>query len=201
MRWEAQRDRSAAAKPTRLERSLLQWSADCYFALRQSGFDPGEAGRILIEVLRDRLENSKPNPDPIRKEPDMRVSETYGGNTLTAEDMPNDGMRVTIRRVIMKTFEDNGRERDKLVLHFEETTKSLVLNKTNADIITEMYGDETDDWEGQAIDLYRTKVEFNGKRVPAIRVRERKARPQPQSQPTKRVVTQQDADEMDDTPF
>lgn len=171
---------------------LLNDLADHFEALRRAGIDPATRGQILIDAIKN------PNLNRNRKVPDMRVSETYGGNTLKAEDLPQSGMRVTIRNVTMKTFQDGDRERDKLILHFEETEKSLVVNVTNANMLVEMFGDETDDWLAQQIDLIVARVEFNGKRVPAIRVKERpKQRQRPPAQPTKRVMTQQEADELD----
>ena len=39
-------------------------------------------------------------------------------------------------------------------------------------MIAELYGDDSVDWRGKEIELYPTKVEFSGKLVDAIRVRE-----------------------------
>jgi len=46
-----------------------------------------------------------------------------------------------------------------------------VLNKTNANMIAEIAKDEeTDNWAGVRITIYSTKVDFQGRRVDAIRV-------------------------------
>ncbi len=64
------------------------------------------------------------------------------------------------------------------VLHFGGTEQMLVLNKTNYNrIVMALYpvlGDKaknSDNWTGQAIDLYEEMVEFQGALKPAIRVR------------------------------
>ena len=57
------------------------------------------------------------------------------------------------------------------MLYFQGKEKGLVLNKTNANNIAYVYGDETDDWRGQEITLFEAMVDFQGKTVPAIRVR------------------------------
>ena len=47
----------------------------------------------------------------------------------------------------------------------------MVLNKTNGSIISEMYGPETNDWQGKMITIYSARVEFQGKLVDGIRVK------------------------------
>jgi len=54
----------------------------------------------------------------------------------------------------------------------------LVLNKTNATAIAEDYGDDTEAWVGRGVELFVQKVAFQGKLMPAIRVRTQ-ATPQP----------------------
>ena len=47
-----------------------------------------------------------------------------------------------------------GREReDKPVLYFAEYTKGVILNKTNADAVAAVFGDEEDDWPGHKLQL------------------------------------------------
>ena len=55
--------------------------------------------------------------------------------------------------------------------YFEGKSKALVLNKTNANTITDRLGPETDGWVGRGLTLYPTEVDFQGRRVAAIRVR------------------------------
>ena len=52
-----------------------------------------------------------------------------------------------------------------------ETDKGLVLNKTNAAAIAKTHGDDSDEWIGQAIELYPAVTQFNGNTVDCIRVR------------------------------
>ncbi len=66
----------------------------------------------------------------------------------------------------------------KPVLYFDGGQKGLVLNKTNATAIAEDYGDDTEAWTDREIVLFIQKVTFQGKLMPAIRVRVQ-ATPQP----------------------
>lgn len=60
---------------------------------------------------------------------------------------------------------------DKPVLYFQGKERGLALNKTNASIITEAYGDETGDWLGYEIELYPAMVQYQKTMVEAIRVK------------------------------
>ena len=57
------------------------------------------------------------------------------------------------------------------VLFFQGKERGLVLNKTNANNIVIAYGDEMDDWAGKKLILYEAMVDFQGRSVPAVRVR------------------------------
>ena len=71
-------------------------------------------------------------------------------------------------------FEDVGAGQNKdrkLVVHFTEPDlKPLVLNLINSDTISELAAtDDYEQWPGCRIQLFATKTEFQGKRVPCIR--------------------------------
>ena len=60
----------------------------------------------------------------------------------------------------------------KVTLYFEKASKSLVLNRTNMDLIGKLYGYELSGWVGKRITLYRDKCDaFGKKNVPCVRVR------------------------------
>lgn len=97
-----------------------------------------------------------------------KLNEVFTGGFLKAEDLNGKTVKVTIESVEVKDFDDG----KKILLHFKGKDKALVANKTNCAIIQEVLGsDDTDDWEGRQITLMTKKVEFQGKLVPAIRVK------------------------------
>ncbi len=97
----------------------------------------------------------------------MRISEAFPSNFLKVDDLQNRRVRLTIESV---AIEEVGGD-SKPVVHFRGKDRGLVLNKTNAAMIEEITGkDEMDDWAGTEIVLYPARVDFQGKRVPAIRV-------------------------------
>lgn len=100
----------------------------------------------------------------------MKIGTAFPSDYLRAGDLNGKAVRVTIESVTVEKIGDD----QKPVLHFVGKDKTLVLNKTNANRIVEATGsDETDDWEGWSIVLYPCKVDYQGKRVDAIRVDDR----------------------------
>jgi hypothetical protein len=99
----------------------------------------------------------------------MKAGSMFPGSYLKAEDLGWKRVPVVIERVDIEKIGDD----PKPVIHFVGKDRALVLNKTNASTITDVLGtDETDEWEGKRIVLYATKTEYQGKRVPCIRVAE-----------------------------
>lgn len=98
------------------------------------------------------------------------ISEVYQSNSdfLKADDIGANFWTVTINKVDMKEFDDGSR---KLYVMFTDLDKGLVLNKTNADTIGGLYGTNTDAWVGKPIMLFTMPVDYQGKKVNAIRVR------------------------------
>jgi hypothetical protein len=109
-------------------------------------------------------------------EPDTnmaKISEEFASNYLKAEDLRGRDVTLTISGAeILEFKDDDGFQKKKVVLSFFRTDKRFVCNATNRTVIAEMLGDETDEWTGQKITLYPTKVSFGNKRVDAVRVRE-----------------------------
>lgn len=98
------------------------------------------------------------------------IGEIYQSNSdfLKADDIGNNFWTATISAVDMKQFDDGSR---KLFIMFHELDKGLVLNKTNADMIGDLYGKDTDGWLGKQVMLFTAPVDYQGKKVNAIRVR------------------------------
>lgn len=79
---------------------------------------------------------------------------------------------MTISKVQFETVVTHGGEvTQKPVIYFKESTKGLILNKTNAKAIAKLYGGETDDWTGKTITLYSEKVKAFGEVHNAARLR------------------------------
>lgn len=98
----------------------------------------------------------------------MDIRTAFPGKYLEAADVPHDTV-LTIRGLVI---EEVGQEKKpRPIVLFNEASKGLCLNKTNANTIASLYGVETDHWVGRQITLYATEVEFQGSMRPCLRVR------------------------------
>lgn len=130
----------------------------------------------------------------------MRISGAYPSNYLKATDLQGRNVTVSIERVVM---EDIARGEQKPVLYFAGKEKGIVLNKTNANTIADAYGDETDQWAGKSLVLFEALVDYQGRSVPAIRMRSPQPKDEPrQTPPPPDPARQGPADDLDsDVPF
>jgi arabinogalactan endo-1,4-beta-galactosidase len=132
----------------------------------------------------------------------MKISSAFPSDYLKASDLQGNAVTVTMAHVSMEAV---GKDQ-KPILYFQGKERGLVLNKTNASKISEMYGDDTDNWTGGKIILYEAMVDFKGDTVAAIRVRLAPRNGNSQTQTTPRTSSQsQPPDDRghfsDDIPF
>jgi len=106
----------------------------------------------------------------------INVNDAFPSNYLKAADLQGRQVQVIMSNVGYEKMGDD----TKLVLFFEGKEKGLVLNKTNANNIAAIYGNDTDGWFGKSVILVEALVDFQGRSVPAIRVRG----PNPNSRPS-----------------
>ena len=102
------------------------------------------------------------------------INEFFPGRYFKAETLAGKARVLTIGAV----------ERDKLsdgsvkpAVKFEDEPMKLILNRTNANAIATLYGDNTDNWIGKLIELYPTRTQLGSSMVDAVRVRAPGRRP------------------------
>ena len=80
---------------------------------------------------------------------------------LKKDDVNYKGMNVVISAV---TEELVGQEKEKkLALHFRGDVKAMLLNKVNLRILAAMFGTDTKEWMGEAVNVFNDPtVSFNG---------------------------------------
>jgi hypothetical protein len=96
----------------------------------------------------------------------VKFNEAFKGNFMKAADLGGKARRYTIKSI---GPEEVGGE-DKIVMRFDGEDRALVLNKTNATTLKGAWGEEMDDWVGNAVVLKPDKTDFQGKRVDCIRL-------------------------------
>ena len=97
----------------------------------------------------------------------MKLNEMFPSRFFKAIDC-KPPLTLTVTGVAPEKFQDGT---SKHVVSFRESEKGLVLNKTNAESIAEMYGDDSDRWAGRQIELYSAKVTGPNGLTDGVRVR------------------------------
>lgn len=70
----------------------------------------------------------------------------------------------------------DGKSSNKPVLYFKENVPKMIMNITNGNTISALYGSHPDNWIGKKIQVYSIKGKFFGKEQEALRVRDFKPR-------------------------
>lgn len=97
------------------------------------------------------------------------ISSLFPSRYLRSCDLPEDGRPAayTIKKVDVQQIGDDG-DRKPCVEFVEDCT--MVLNKTNANILAELLGKDYTQWSNKAINLKKDRVAFQGKMTDCIRV-------------------------------
>ena len=100
----------------------------------------------------------------------MRVSEKYTSKYLKAADLQ--GRAVLVQIVDVEEDVAMGEDKEKKdVVHFKGKWRPLPLNKTNANSLAEILGDDSDDWPGGYVVLYPVETPTG----PGVRIQACKA--------------------------
>jgi hypothetical protein len=112
----------------------------------------------------------------------MLISHAFPSKYVSSADLQGRTASVSISHVEM---EEVGVGEHKPVLYFQGKQKGMVLNKTNASMLVTLFGDNTDNWAGQPIELFSIHTEFQGKPVEGLRVRaaQQPSQPMPATPP------------------
>jgi len=101
----------------------------------------------------------------------MKMSEMYPSKFMSKDDVPQP-ITAVIQSVTREEVKGDNGDELKNVVHFRGEVKSLILNKGNALILSEAYGDDSTAWHGRPVEVYTDPgVMFAGKRVGGIRLR------------------------------
>ena len=102
------------------------------------------------------------------------IDQVRTGKFIKKADLMDSPLTVTIHSVVEQNVAGRHQpEKLKHVVHFQGTSRALVLGLRNAELIAEAVGsDDMDEWVGKQIVLFfDPDVYFDGERVGGIRVR------------------------------
>lgn len=111
----------------------------------------------------------------------LKRGDVFKSNYLGQADLPaspngkidGDPIAVVIKHAEMEEINGDGGKESKAVLHFDrDKLKPMILNSGNWQTIEEAYGEDTDAWVGNPIEVFiDPKVMYGGKKVGGVRVR------------------------------
>lgn len=92
---------------------------------------------------------------------------------LSKSDVTEDGVILTIKGFRMETLKNDDGEEDKMVLHFVEAVKPMVINRTNAQLLGVATGCKTaGEARGKKIVVFNDPtVGFGGKITGGLRIK------------------------------
>lgn len=96
----------------------------------------------------------------------MNVKNMFPSGWLKAGDVPAD-ITLTIGAIELEEVADEM----KPVMRFTDHEKALVINRTNADVIAGLYGDNTNEWIGKKITVGAEPVKYKNQTMMGVRVR------------------------------
>ena len=108
----------------------------------------------------------------------MKIKDLFPSKWITAADLQGKKHRLEIAGLAWQTV---GGFR-KPVLSFVDRKKGLLLNKTNANRIAELHGEETDDWPGRWVDLHAIEIRVDGETKASICVTPVKVETKPKAE-------------------
>jgi len=101
---------------------------------------------------------------------ELTYETAFPGRFIAAGHFDGKKLALTIERVFQEGLDDDKNKPDKVVISFVGIKLQLVLNKTNAFCLKEMFGHKCAEWEGKRVVWFPTKTMFGGKSVDCIRV-------------------------------
>jgi hypothetical protein len=99
----------------------------------------------------------------------MNVKSMFPSKFVAAQDLCGQAVNVVMAGIKVEKVGSDDEQRP--VLYFQGMTKGMVLNRTNARRIEQLYGSETDAWLGKPITIYPSETDFAGETVPCIRIK------------------------------
>jgi hypothetical protein len=134
----------------------------------------------------------------------MRKNEACPSKFFKAKNYPDDWtLTVEIEMARMESFENGKSSRERLVVYFRRQKSGLVVGPTVWDQIVKATGEEdSDDWKGHRVELYRDWTSFQGENVECIRVRAPESPPKKAAKkPAPKKASDDDDDMNDEVPY
>jgi hypothetical protein len=97
----------------------------------------------------------------------MNIYDQFPSKYLKAGDLQGRSIKAKVGNIVQEILGND----TKMVIYFANKEKGMVCNRTNAMTLAEAWGPDTDNWIGGDIEIFSTKVPFQGKLTDSLRVR------------------------------
>ena len=97
----------------------------------------------------------------------LNINDAFPGKYFKAADVA-EPKTLTITGVGMEQLQDGTQ---KPAVYFSESQQAFVLNKTNANFMSQAFGAQTEGWTGKQVILYKDQAAFQGRMVDCVRVK------------------------------
>ena len=134
----------------------------------------------------------------------MRKADAFPPRYFKAAEFGDTPKVFEIETVRHEKFPDNGKETEKPVVYFKGQKSGLVIGITVWGQIKEVTGsDDTEDWPGHRVELFKTETQFGRDMVDCIRVRApgSAAKPKPKKKPASKKPDDPKPDFNDKVPY
>lgn len=102
----------------------------------------------------------------------MKWRKLFDYRFIAGEDLEDKEVKLTIKEIRKEEVNTQAGKEMKPSIIFKETTKMVVMNKTNAKRLEiELGSNDIDDWIGKKITLYAEKINAFGQETLAVRVK------------------------------
>ena len=124
----------------------------------------------------------------------MKRTEAFKSDFFKSEHVADADITAVISDCVMGDVP--GSDERKPILSFSDNEMQLILNATNWDTCSDLFGPDSDSWKGQPIELFQDTTRFQNKQVNCIRLREPKG-----ATPAKSIDPKAPLDIDDEIPF
>ena len=101
----------------------------------------------------------------------MNINQAFPSKYLKAADLNGRTYKMSISHVALESIGSDQNQETKPILYLRGAQKGIVLNKTNAEALAIVLGDETDGWPGHAIEIFPMRVMGPNGMTDGIRMR------------------------------
>ena len=101
----------------------------------------------------------------------MKIMQAFPSKYLKAADLQGRSYQMVIGHISLENVGTDQKQEIKPILYFRGAQKGIVLNRTNAEALSIVLGEETDAWPGHTVEIFSMRVQGPNGMTDGIRMR------------------------------